>query len=110
MEETTTIIRMMSQMGLGACIVLTMLLVLIFLSAWKAPAWVKDLGSIAVAIALIFCARGVIICVDDIRHARDISPTVVGGGLANVLLPICYAIVICITSRIIALILSPRKH
>ena len=36
MEETTTIIRMMSQMGLGACIVLTMLFVLIFLSAWKA--------------------------------------------------------------------------
>ena len=61
--------------------ILTLLLALLFLAAWKAPAWVCDIGNIALALGILFTGIGVYPACDDIQQAGYISTSVLCGGI-----------------------------
>ena len=74
--------------------ILTLLLALLFLAAWKAPAWVRDFGAYQAC--------------DDIQKAGDISTPVLCGGIKCMLIAPCYGLIIYVVARIIKICQTPR--
>ena len=101
--------------------VLTLLLALVFLAAWKAPAWVRNIGLIALACGFLFGAFGLYqmygVLQESFRafnEAGDVSPSnlvppaVIYGGYKCVLIPVIYGTIIFIISQIAYLFQKPR--
>lgn len=89
-------------------ILLTLELVLLILAAWKAPAWVKEIGLLAISTAIIYDLYGYYIACDAIQKAGGISGNVIAGGVKVSLIPIMYGMGIYILSLIFRLIQKPR--
>lgn len=100
--------QIIAQQPGGVLAILTLLLVLIFLSAWKAPRWVRPIGSIALGFCVLFLLIDFMAVFSDIFKAGDISPTVMAGGLKLITLTIMYALLIYLISHIISFIQKPR--
>ena len=99
--------------------VLTVLLVAIFFAAWKAPRWVKEIGSIARAFgffSLLLGLRQMFDVFQEIGSQKEVvtsvfdlvSPGVLYGGLKVAMIPVIYGIIIYIVSRIVCIIQKPR--
>ena len=88
--------------------VLTILLIAVLLSGWKAPRWVKPIGSIAVAFAFLSHAWMFIGVCPDIIRAGEMSPTVYLPGLQMHNVILLYGLMIFLLSRIIVLIQKSR--
>ena len=101
-----------SEMFFGGNIVfmsiLTLLLALLFLAAWKAPAWVRSLGGIALTAGVLFSILGVSQIFGYMKQAGSVAPAVLYGGFRTTLIPVCYGLVIYIVSRIIHICQTPR--
>ena len=99
--------------------ILTILLVAIFFAAWKAPRWVKEIGSIARAFgffSLLLGLRQMFDALQEVGDSREavtsvfdlISPNVLFGGLKVAMIPVIYGIIIYIVSRIVSIIQKPK--
>ena len=99
--------------------ILTILLVAIFFAAWKAPRWVKEIGSIARAFgffSLLLGLRQMFDALQEVGDSREavtsvfdlISPNVLFGGLKVAMIPVIYGIIIYIVSRIVCIIQKPK--
>lgn len=99
--------------------ILTILLVAIFFAAWKAPRWVKEIGSIASAFGFFSLLLGLRQMFDALQKVGDqreavtsvfdlVSPNVLFGGLKVAMIPVIYGIIIYIVSRIVCIIQKPR--
>ena len=109
-------------MGNPLCMsALTLLLALVFLAAWKAPTWVRDIGLIALACGFLFGAFGLYqmygVLQESFRafnEAGDVSPSnlippaVIYGGYKSVLVPFIYGIIVLIVSLLVHLCQKPR--
>ena len=104
---------------------LTLLLALVFLAAWKAPAWVRNIGVIALVCGLLFGVLGLYQMFGYMQeHMQDtlksieesgyITPTdvdmspVIYGGYKCALVPVIYGIIILLISLIVHLCQKPR--
>lgn len=99
--------QIIAQQPGGVLAILTILLVLIFLSAWKAPRWVRPIGSIALGSCVLFLLLNTIIALSDIWKAGDISISVLGGGLKLMTFTLIYGFIIYFISHIISFIQKP---
>lgn len=99
---------LLPQLPPTALSVLTILLIAVLLCGWKAPRWVKPIGSIAVAFAFLSHAWLYLTVCPDIIKAGEISPTVMipGFQMANIVL--LYGLVVFLMSRIIVIIQKSR--
>lgn len=97
----------LSQLPGGVLAILTILLVLIFLSAWKAPRWVRPIGSIALGFCALYYIYMFLLALCDIWKAGDISPTVMVGGMKSMNLLVMYALLIYFVSHVISFIQKP---
>ncbi len=88
--------------------VLTILLIAVLLSGWKAPRWVKPIGSIAVAFAFLSHAWMFLRVCPDVIRAGEISPTVFVTGTQAHNIILLYGLTIFLLSRIIVLIQKSR--
>ena len=112
--------KLFIQGGAGFMTVLTVLLVAIFFAAWKAPRWIKEIGSFA----LVFGFLTLLIAISQMfavlqQVAMDIgegvtgvfdlvSPGVLFGGLKVALIPVFYGIIIYLISLVVCIIKKPR--
>ena len=94
---------------------LTLLLALVFLAAWKAPAWVRGIGLIALVCGLLFGALGLYQMFDYLRgvepdsgNVSPIPPAVIYSGYRCALVPVIYGIIILVISLIVHLCQKPR--
>lgn len=87
--------------------ILTILLVLIFLSAWKAPRWVRPIGSIALGFCALSYLFGFFLALYDFNRALEISPAVMIGGLKIWNFFIVYGLLIYFVSHVISFIQKP---
>jgi hypothetical protein len=88
--------------------VLTILLIAVLLSGWKAPRWVKPIGSIAVAFAFLSHAWMFLSYCTDFTKAYEVSPTVYFPRLQMDNVILLYGLTIFLLSRIIVLIQKSR--
>ncbi len=112
--------KMFMQGGAGYMTILTVLLVAVFFAAWKAPRWVKEIGSFALVFGFLTYLIG--LCQmfqalqqvsmdqgDGVRGIFDlISPGVFFGGMKVGLIPVFYGIIIYLLSLIVRIVKKPR--
>ena len=91
----------------GVLAILTILLVLIFFSASKAPRWVRPIGSIALGFCALSYLFGFFLGLYNINRAEEISPAVMIGGLKIWNWFIVYGLLIYFVSHVISFIRKP---
>ena len=112
--------KLFMQGGAGFMTILTVLLVAIFFAAWKAPRWIKEIGSFALVFGFLTLLIGLYQMFVALQQvATDIgegvtgvfdliSPGVLFGGLKIALIPVFYGIIIYLISLVVSLIKKPR--
>ena len=99
--------QLIAQQPGGYLAILTILLVLIFLSAWKAPRWVRPIGSIALGFCALSYLFSFFLGLYDINRALEISTAVMIGGLKIWNFFIVYGLLIYFVSHVISFIRKP---
>lgn len=94
--------------GFIAMSILTVELIALLLAAWKAPAYVKEIGLIALMTGFVHFMFGFYNAADAVEMAGDISPALVWGGFKVALISITYGCLIYIASLIIRIMHKPR--
>ena len=94
--------------GLVWMICISLFLIAIFIAAWKAPRWVKEIGIGAQVFAIFGTLLGLAQVFDAIQMFGDISPAVICGGLKVTLIPTFYGLIVYFVSLIIRVIQKPR--
>lgn len=88
--------------------ILTLLLVAILIAAWKAPAWVKDLGRIALVFGILGSVLGFYQMFGTLTTITDVPSTVLYAGMKVALVPFIYGIIISLVAFGISLFQKPR--
>ena len=95
---------------ISVCLI-TLMLLFVFLCAWKAPRWIKPVGSIALSIALITITWPFLTTFrEDVLYADYIiAPMVYYNGITRFTLLLIYGVFVFIVSRIVYLIQKSRN-
>lgn len=94
--------------GLVWMIGISLFLIALFIAAWKAPRWVKEIGIGALVFAIFGTLLGLAQVFEAIQMFGDISPAVICGGLKVTLIPTFYGFIVYFVSLIIRVIQKPR--
>ena len=87
---------------------LTLVLLALLLAAWKAPAWVKEIGSFALAFGVLSFFIGFYIAAGDVVAAGGIEQHVIWGGFRVAIITTMYGLFIYLVSLIIRIIQKPK--
>ena len=100
--------RNLLRCGLAGMIAITVLLICLFLAAWKAPKWVKEIGLGALVVGIFWSLRGLSQMLGVLQMIGDVSPAVICGGLKVTLISTSYGLIVYFISLIIRVIQKPR--
>lgn len=106
------------QGGVGFMTILTILLVSLFFAAWKAPAWVKEIGLFALIFGLMspmFPLYRLFTTLQEVAADRNditglfdlISPGVLFTGKV-IMIPVIYGMMIYLVSLVLRIVKKPR--
>lgn len=91
--------------------ILTILLVALFLSAWKVPKCIKEIGYLALVLGILFQLIDVYAVCRALSQTRnDVDITVLAGGLKVSLIAPIYGMAIYALSRVLRLFCKPVKN
>jgi len=89
--------------------VLTLLLVAIFFAAWKAPAWVKEIGKFAIAFGVLSLLLGLSQMFGYLKGVNgEVEMRIIYAGFKVALIPVMYGIIIYLVSIVVKTIQKPR--
>lgn len=88
--------------------IITILLIAVLFAAWKAPAWVKELGILALASSFFMTVMSLYQFFNTIMLYGEASFRVYCSGLTIALLPLLYGLLVYIVSIIIRIVQKPR--
>ncbi len=88
--------------------IITVLLIAVLFAAWKAPAWVKELGILALAASVFMSFMSLYQFFNTIMLYGEASFRVYCSGLTIALLPLLYGLLVYIVSIIIRIVQKPR--
>lgn len=87
---------------------LTIEFILLILAAWKTPAWVKEIGLLALMTGIFWTLLGFYQMSDVLSEIGDVSTTIFYGGLKVAMIPVLYCAIIYMVSLVIRIIQKPR--
>ncbi|MFI3321901.1 MAG: hypothetical protein R3Y50_05195 [Rikenellaceae bacterium] len=88
--------------------IITLELVALLLAAYKAPQWVRNIGTIALCTGLLSTTFGMYKAFGMLHMAPDVSPALIYGALQVTLIPIIYGMLIYVASIVIKIVQTPR--
>ncbi len=94
--------------GLPGMIVISLLLIALFIAAWKAPRWVKEIGLGALTVSLFWMLWGLYQMLGIVQQVGDVPFSVICGGLKITLISTCYGLIVYFISLVIRVIQKPR--
>jgi hypothetical protein len=112
--------KLFIQGGAGFMTILTVLLVAIFFAAWKAPRWIKEIGTFALVFGFLTYLIGLYQMFQAFQQVASdlgegvsglfdlISPDVFFGGMRIGLIPVFYGVIIYLISLIVRIVKKPR--
>lgn len=90
---------------------ITLALVGVLISAWKAPNWVREFGLMGFCIGIFYLLMGYYQAFSIMQQvAVDISPTVFASGTRAAYIAPLYGTLVLLVSLIIQLFYIPRKY
>ena len=87
---------------------LTLQLIGLLLAAWKAPAWVKEIGLLALVTGFLSILTGFYSAASTLSMAPDVSPALVFMGFRVSLIAVIYGCLVYIASLVIRIIQKPK--
>ena len=96
------------QGGVPFMTILTLILIALFLAAWKAPAWVNEIGKTAAVFGIFSTLLGFMQMGDAIAAAGEIAPRIIWSGVTVALITAVYGLIIYMISLIIRIVQKPR--
>ena len=88
---------------------LSLELIALLFAAWKAPAWVKELGLLPLATAPVTQFIGIVSSLDAVMQTNgDVMPIVFFGALRSMFITLSYALLIFLLSLVIRIVQKPR--
>ena len=108
MTPLNSIIYLFVEGGYLGMSMITILLILIFFAAWKAPAWVENIGKIAFAFGLIWAFAGLRQALDYLSSNPETAMAIIYRGLKVSFIPAIYGAIVYIVSQVIAIFQKPR--
>ncbi len=94
--------------GLWGMTLLTLELIGLLLAAWKAPAWVKEIGLLAMITGVVYTLLGLSQALGYVKMAGDVSASLLAGGLRVACIPIIYGLLVYALSLVIRMVQKPR--
>ena len=88
--------------------IITLFLVAILFAAWKAPAWVKELGTLSLTVSVFITAVVFFQLFDLIYVYGECSFRVMCSGIKIAMLPLLYGLLVYAISLIIRILQKPR--
>lgn len=89
-------------------IIITLLFIALFFTAWKAPAWVKEIGIAALVVGVFWTLLGWLQIADYTSGNADVAVNVLAGGFKVSLIPILYGLIAYFVSLILRIVHKPR--
>ena len=89
-------------------IVITLLFIALFFAAWKAPAWVKEIGNAALVVGVFWTILGWLQIVDYLSGHNDLALSIIAGGIKVSLIPVLYGLIVYFVSLILRTVHKPR--
>ena len=89
-------------------IIITLLFIGLFFAAWKAPAWVKEIGIGALVVSVFWTILGWLQIVDFLSGHDDVANYIIAGGINVSLIPVLYGLIVYFVSLVIRVIQKPR--
>jgi|GEM_PF-259861 len=80
---------------------LTVELICLLFAAWKAPAWVREIGLLALVTGVVYTLLGFSQAMGVVREAGDIAPSLLAGGLRVACIPIIYGLLVYALSLVV---------
>jgi len=94
--------------GLPGMILITILLICLFIAAWKAPRWVKEIGLGALTVSVFWTLCGLYQMLSTIHIYGEIPLSVVCGGLKVTMISVLYGLIVYFISLILRIVQKPR--
>lgn len=88
--------------------ILTLEFAALMLATWKAPAWVKEIGLMAMLTSVLFTFLSLWQIFDAIQRIGQVEFTVLCGGFKVGLIPVIYGCLIYFASLILRIVNKPR--
>ena len=107
-RASVTLPQLFVEGGLGWMIGISLFLIALFIAAWKAPRWVREIGIGALIFAIYGTLMGILQVLDAMQRFGDISPAILCGGLKVTLIPTFYGLIVYFISLVIRVIQTPR--
>lgn len=89
-------------------IIITLLFIALFFAAWKAPAWVKEIGIAALVVGIFWTLSGFLQMADYLAEHDDVASNTIAGGFKVGLIPVLYGLIVYFVSLILRVIHKPR--
>lgn len=83
-------------------------LICLLFAAWKAPAWVREIGLLVLVTDLIWQLKGMFNAAEVVQQVGDVPLTLVAGGLKVSFISLIYALLIYAASLVIRMLQKPR--
>lgn len=103
-----TLSRFFVEGGLTGMILISLMLIALFLAAWKAPRWVREIGIGALVLSVFLTLMGLFQIFGVTEMFGDISFAVISGGLKVAMIPLFYGLIVYFISLIIRVVQTPR--
>ena len=103
-----SIARFFVEGGAGAMTIISILLIALFIAAWKAPKWVKEIGLGALVVSVFCTLLGLYQIFDAIQIFGDVSFPVICGGLKVAMITTFYGLIVYFITLVIRVIQKPR--
>lgn len=88
--------------------ILSIEFILLILAAWKAPAWVKEIGLLALMTGAFWTMLGLYQMSDVLGEIGDVSTAILAGGFKVAMISALYGGIIYMVSLVIRIIQKPR--
>ena len=89
-------------------IIITLLFIALFFAAWKAPAWVKEIGIAALVVGVFWTLLGQFQIVDFLSGNDDVALNVLAGGIKVSFIPVLYGLIVYFVSLVLRVVHKPR--
>ncbi len=103
-----TLSRFFVEGGMTGMILISLMLIALFLAAWKAPRWVREIGIGALVLSVFLTLMGLFQIFGVTEMFGDISFAVISGGLKVAMIPLSYGLIVYFISLIIRVVQTPR--
>ncbi|MBQ8071829.1 MAG: hypothetical protein IJ202_13415 [Bacteroidales bacterium] len=107
-KASTGIPELFVEGGSFGMILITLFLIALFVAAWKAPRWVKEIGIGALVVSIFWSLHGLYQMFGVVQKFGEVGFPVICGGIRVAMLGLFYGLIVYFISLVLRVVNKPR--